>query len=70
MCTHPHIQLAAQAELDSIIGSERLSSVCDRAQLPYIDTLVKELLRWAPIAPLGELYTTTVPLMIHALLLS
>ncbi|KAF8514282.1 cytochrome P450 [Gautieria morchelliformis] len=53
MCTHPQVQLAAQAEIDSVIGSERLPLVSDRSQLPYIDAMVKEILRWGPIAPLG-----------------
>jgi cytochrome P450 len=43
----------AQAELDLIIGPDRLPSISDRARLPYVDALVKEVLRWAPIAPLG-----------------
>jgi Cytochrome P450 len=57
MCTHPHVQYTAQAELDNVIGSERLPSIADRARLPYIDALVKEVLRWAPVVPLGELST-------------
>ena len=54
MCTHPLTQHAAQAELDSVIGNDRLPSISDRAQLPYIDALMKEVLRWSPIAPLGK----------------
>jgi hypothetical protein len=55
MCTHPRVQLAAQAELDAVIGKERLPTVADRAQLPYVDAIVKEVLRWGPVAPLGNL---------------
>ena len=55
MCTHPLAQRAAQAELDNVIGNDRLPSMADRAQLPYIDALMKEVLRWSPIAPMGEL---------------
>ena len=54
MCIYPHVQLAAQADLDNVIGSERLPCISDRAQLPYIDAIVKEVLRWAPVAPLGK----------------
>ncbi|KAF8510041.1 cytochrome P450 [Gautieria morchelliformis] len=39
MCTHPRVQLAAQAEIDSVIGSERLPLVSDRPQLPYINAM-------------------------------
>ena len=54
MCTHPHVQHSAQAELDRVIGNDQLPSMADRAQLPYIDALMKEVLRWGPVAPLGE----------------
>ena len=57
MCTHPHVQRVAQAELDNVIGRDRLPTISDRAQLAYINALVKELWRWGPIAPLGELLT-------------
>ena len=53
MCTHPLAQLAAQAELDSVLGNERLPSISDRARLPYVDAIVKEVLRWAPVGPLS-----------------
>ena len=55
MCTHPLAQQAAQAELDRVIGNDRLPTISDRAQLPYIEALIKEVLRWSPIAPMGEL---------------
>ena len=54
MSIYPRVQLAAQAELDNVIGCERLPCISDRAQLPYIDAIVKEVLRWAPVAPLGK----------------
>lgn len=53
MLTHPHAQHTAQAELDSIIGNDRLPTISDRAQLPYVDALVKEVVRWSPSGPLG-----------------
>jgi len=53
MCLHPQIQQKAQAEIDSVIGSERLPSVPDRESLPYVEAIVKEVFRWLPVAPLG-----------------
>ncbi|KAA1477985.1 cytochrome P450 [Dentipellis sp. KUC8613] len=53
MVLYPDVQREAQAELDAIVGSERLPCLADRARLPYIDALVKEVLRWNPIFPLG-----------------
>ncbi|KAI9456445.1 cytochrome P450 [Boletus coccyginus] len=53
MVLHPAVQAKAQAELDSVIGSGRLPDYNDRPSLPYIDAIVKEVLRWNPVAPLG-----------------
>ncbi|TFY76167.1 hypothetical protein EWM64_g7846 [Hericium alpestre] len=53
MTLHPEAQRKAQAELDSVIGTERLPTFQDRGRLPYVDALVKEVLRWNPVTPLG-----------------
>ena len=47
------VQRKAQAELDRVVGFERLPEYEDRKNLPYIDALCKEVLRWHPIIPLG-----------------
>ncbi|KAG6893612.1 cytochrome c oxidase subunit 2, partial [Termitomyces sp. T159_Od127] len=36
----------AQAEIDSVVGNDRLFTFEDRQYLPYVDALVKEVLRW------------------------
>jgi cytochrome P450 len=54
MALHPEVQIKAQAELDAVIGSGRLPDYSDRPSLPYINATVKEVLRWNPVAPLGE----------------
>ncbi|KAI0354238.1 CyP450 monooxygenase [Trametes cingulata] len=53
MILHPEIQRRGQAELDAVVGRERLPEHADRPLLPYINALVKELLRWHNVAPLG-----------------
>ncbi|KIJ06205.1 hypothetical protein PAXINDRAFT_20589 [Paxillus involutus ATCC 200175] len=53
MVLHPNVQARAQAELDSVIGPGRLPDYNDRPLLPYINAIVKEVLRWNPVAPLG-----------------
>ncbi|KDQ52205.1 hypothetical protein JAAARDRAFT_138959 [Jaapia argillacea MUCL 33604] len=55
MLTHPGAQKRAQEELDRVVGNSRLPVFSDRDQLPYIDALIKETLRWLPIAPLAGL---------------
>ncbi|KIX09901.1 uncharacterized protein Z518_00982 [Rhinocladiella mackenziei CBS 650.93] len=44
---------AAHAELDAVIGPDRLPTYADEASLPYIRALCKEALRWRPVAVLG-----------------
>ncbi|GAA6007074.1 cytochrome P450 [Rhodotorula paludigena] len=43
----------AQAELDRVVGSDRLPTFEDFEDLPYIRAVVNETLRWRPIAVLG-----------------
>ncbi|KAI0270342.1 cytochrome P450 [Russula aff. rugulosa BPL654] len=45
-------QARAHAELDAVIGRTRLPTFADYPHLPYIRAMVKELLRWRPIAPI------------------
>ncbi|KDQ57072.1 hypothetical protein JAAARDRAFT_35668 [Jaapia argillacea MUCL 33604] len=53
MTLHPEILKKAQAEIDAVVGSDRLPSFEDRENLPYVNALVKEVLRWGPVTPLG-----------------
>ncbi|PBK93538.1 cytochrome P450 [Armillaria gallica] len=51
---YPEVQARAQAEVDAVIGHGiRLPNFDDRPQLPYIDAIVSEVLRWNPAVPLG-----------------
>jgi cytochrome P450 len=54
MTLYPDVQKRAQAEIDSVVGNSRLPSHEDRTNLPYVEALFKEVLRWNPVAPLGE----------------
>ncbi|QRV91232.1 cytochrome P450 family protein [Ceratobasidium sp. AG-Ba] len=53
MVHHPDIQAAAQAEIDRVVGTQRLPTYSDRESLPYVEALFKEVLRWHPAAPFG-----------------
>lgn len=53
LVTHPETLRAAQKELDEVIGPERTPTFEDESSLPYIRALVKEVLRWRPVAVLG-----------------
>ncbi|KAI0295337.1 CyP450 monooxygenase [Multifurca ochricompacta] len=47
------VQRKAQAEIDSVTGGSRLPDFSDMASFPYVDAVIKEVLRWHPVAPLG-----------------
>ncbi|KAE9389422.1 cytochrome P450 [Gymnopus androsaceus JB14] len=53
MVLYPDVQEKARREIDSVVGLGRLPDFNDRGSLPYIDAIVKEVLRWNPVAPLG-----------------
>jgi cytochrome P450 len=53
LVTHPETLYAAHHELDTVIGPTRTPTFDDEEKLPYIRALVKEVLRWRPVAVLG-----------------
>ena len=55
MARNPVKQRNAQRELDAVVGSQRLPRMADRDDLPYVNALTKEVLRWRPILPLSKI---------------
>ncbi|TFK58798.1 cytochrome P450, partial [Pluteus cervinus] len=53
MVLHPEVQAKAHEEIDRVIGRHRLPNFGDRDSLPYVNAIVKEVLRWHPVSPLG-----------------
>lgn len=45
MVLHPQVMKKAQAELDQVVGSDRLPDWDDREALPYLQCLIKEIYR-------------------------
>ncbi|CAE6381379.1 unnamed protein product [Rhizoctonia solani] len=43
----------AQAEVDDIVGHERLPEMSDRKSLVYVECVMKEVFRWQPVLPLA-----------------
>ncbi len=60
MVAFPEAQRRAQAELDAVVGRDRLPTFSDAPHLPYIHAIVKETLRWRPVTPLGIPHVATV----------
>ncbi|KIJ61751.1 hypothetical protein HYDPIDRAFT_115569 [Hydnomerulius pinastri MD-312] len=52
MILHPRVMKAAQEELDTVVGKNRLPTFADRQSLPYIEALFTELLRWHTPGPM------------------
>ena len=53
MVENPHVWKRAQAEIDAVVGMDRLPDFDDRSSLPFIDAIIREVLRWRPMLPLG-----------------
>ncbi|TBU25958.1 cytochrome P450 [Dichomitus squalens] len=54
MALHPESQKRAQDEIQRVVGMSRLPTADDSDRLPYVRALILEILRWCPVAPLGE----------------
>ena len=59
MALYPEVQKKAQAEIDSVIGPNRLPNFEDRPSLPYINAVLKEVMRWHLVTPLGEVFSSS-----------
>ena len=53
MTVFPDVQVKAREEIDRVVGAGRLPGFQDRDSLPYVEAVVKETLRWQPLAPVG-----------------
>ncbi|KIK75721.1 hypothetical protein PAXRUDRAFT_835574 [Paxillus rubicundulus Ve08.2h10] len=53
MVQNPHVWKRAQAEIDALLGMDRLPDFGDRPFLPYVEAILRETLRWQPVTPLG-----------------
>jgi cytochrome P450 len=56
---NPQAVLRAQAELDVVVGPDRLPSFEDKAHLPFMDAFIREVMRWRPITPGGFEHAVT-----------
>jgi cytochrome P450 len=59
MTLHPDVQRRAQAEIDRVVGKDRLTTIGDQTALPYTTAVIKEVLRFAPVVPTGTKHIST-----------
>lgn len=45
MMHNPEVAKKAQAEIDNVMGKDQLPTIRDRQDLPFIDCILKEVLR-------------------------
>lgn len=55
MILYPETQRKAQDEIDLVVGRDGLPDFSDQPNLPYVNALCKEVLRWQNVTPLCEL---------------
>jgi cytochrome P450 len=53
MTCFPEVARKAQEELDRVVGRERAPTWSDEPNLPYCRAVIKETLRWRPVAVMG-----------------
>ncbi|KAF8803765.1 cytochrome P450 [Phlegmacium glaucopus] len=51
LALHPEVVRKAQAEIDAVVGNDRLPTFMDRPYLPYINALTMEVFRWNSVVP-------------------
>ncbi|KAG1844662.1 cytochrome P450 [Suillus subalutaceus] len=59
MVLYPDVQRRAHAEIQAVVGGARLPTFEDRASLPYVESVLRETLRWHPVGPIGIAHGTS-----------
>ncbi|KAF9257466.1 cytochrome P450 [Marasmius fiardii PR-910] len=53
MLHYPECVRKAQAEIDAVVGTDRMPNFEDQQSLPYLGGFIKETLRWRAVTPTG-----------------
>ncbi|KAH7923415.1 cytochrome P450 [Leucogyrophana mollusca] len=59
MALYPDVQAKGIEEIHRVVGLDRLPTLGDRDQLPYVNAIIKELYRYNPVVPLSLPRTNT-----------
>ncbi|KAN0084466.1 Cytochrome P450 [Tylopilus felleus] len=58
MVVHRDIQEKIQAEIDAVVGKDRLPTIDDRPSLPFLDATFREIFRYCPTVPISVPHAT------------
>ena len=58
MALNPDVQKKAQAELDAVVGPNRLPEFDDQQNLVYVNAVIKEASRWQVVLPFSVPHMT------------
>ncbi|KAJ7305654.1 cytochrome P450 [Mycena albidolilacea] len=61
LCWPCESQKKAHEEIDRVVGEDRMPTLEDLGQMPYIRAIISETHRWRPIAPLGLPHRALAP---------
>ncbi|THU90800.1 cytochrome P450 [Dendrothele bispora CBS 962.96] len=56
---YPGVQYKAQEELDRVLGPGRIPSFKDRKDLPFVEAVYREVMRWHPALPMSLPHKST-----------
>ena len=59
MAIRPNVWAQAQAELEAVVGLDRLPEHSDRDTPPYVTAIAKEALRWQNVGSLSVVHRST-----------
>ncbi len=65
MIAFPEARRRAQAEIDAVVGHDRLPTFADTPRLPYVRAITRDILRWCPTIPSS--YLTSRPIKTGAM---
>ncbi|KAI0767392.1 cytochrome P450 [Fomes fomentarius] len=69
MSLYPDVLKKAHAELDAVVGPNRLPDFDDEKSLVYVSAIIKEAQRWIPAVPTGVPHGTTEDLELRGYLI-
>ncbi|KAJ7482249.1 cytochrome P450 [Mycena galericulata] len=59
MLLYPDVQNKLREEIDNAVGKDQLPAFNEIKSLPYLGAVIKEVLRWRPMGPLGVPHRST-----------